>query len=379
MDKHKQSLVSVLPYSARIASDDYLQEYHLCAVAGSTGGRVEAAHVVPARDGITDFNFLISAGVVPPFAHYRDPANTLSLASRIHDAFDGRDLHFLPHLELIIHRLSLEYLHFSTVLLLPDPDLTRPPFSAFYESAECTPTLARLIASHTYESPTIPYVTPPPIAKATNCIVPRTTADLFNTELADCTPIPLLKLPISTNLLIYAMARRIRQPAPAPEEVKESSKILAEGAYLLLDFWYLPRDLPTLKSLLDKARRFILDNGKPDSPYFSAIQTQSAYTAKTLPSPSLPSLPPAVRNTFGSYITEADSWEQIYSSVEHALLRAMSASEVDEEEEEDYDDWPPTLDRMCPTAKVSVWRCSLDGALPPPVQASENEEDEQVS
>lgn len=97
-------------------------------------------------------------------------------------------------------------------------------------------------------------------------------------EAKDAPPIPWYRLPCSMNLLLYAMADRIQQNAPAPEAVQEETEVrplpllvllladsvdggqaLASGTRLLLSFWHLTPSTPTpsLSSLLTRTKTWL--------------------------------------------------------------------------------------------------------------------------
>ncbi|BGP15482.1 hypothetical protein JCM10213v2_003461 [Rhodosporidiobolus nylandii] len=304
----------------------------MCAFQGGVAERKVAAHVSPTRSSDADFAFLRAAGIVPHWAHEEVPANILSLSSAIREDLDAQKYHLLPSLDLVLHRLVLETLHFSSSPFSPDTVISRPPFSAFYEAAEEAPTVATLIATEYTKHNELIYVQYQPKVSGTTYRMPRLWSDILKPPI-----LPPLVLPISTNLLIYSMRSRILQSAPVADQVQLDSEVLSTAVRLLLRYWNLGgRSGDEAQLLVAQTRSFILQHIPPTSPFHLAISSTAPVAAP--PPPPLPLHHHDVRGVYTKMLREDGGWEVFDWALERALREADSDSGSSAQE----DDWPRT-------------------------------------
>ncbi|GAA5829944.1 hypothetical protein JCM11251_007942 [Rhodosporidiobolus azoricus] len=258
------------------------------------------------------FNLLRKAGVVPPFARHYLPSNRIELSVDYHRSLDHHDFDFLTDPQVVLVRLAAETIYFENQLrarkTMADaaqgsdnavepakkarPSFSRPPFGTFYARLEDEPAIVRMIKTrhaqngHHIYTPLPPSLETPYSAYST---FRTTNGDKHSEALRKLPPLPPYILPVSSNLLIFAMANRTCQFPPSTTEVIEESGILGGLINLLMTFWFLEDDDNfDLPGLLQKTAHYVGDNF-PSSPYATIIADASSYTIDSLPTPIRPS------------------------------------------------------------------------------------------
>ncbi|BGP16089.1 hypothetical protein JCM10213_007532 [Rhodosporidiobolus nylandii] len=280
--------VALLPYAVpgTALHDGSDEPVYVCAIQGFADRSVEAAHILPESCA---FDALKQAGVIPHFAAHHLPSNIISFSKAIHDAFDSGSLRFLPTLEAVLVRLAGEYAYYSSIHSHNLP-ISRPPFSLFYDELEHDPAIVEIVAVpfRDWQDPILWYLSPIRPRLATNFKIPFFAKDETDPVYANLPPYPPVLLPISTNLLIFAMRDRCKQRDPAPLHLQQSSTILDRAVELLTVFW-LGLGQRNLVTFLDEVKQFVLSAAPPGSTYIAAF-LQPGFSPSALSSPP----PPAV-------------------------------------------------------------------------------------
>ncbi|GJN93455.1 hypothetical protein Rhopal_006511-T1 [Rhodotorula paludigena] len=263
-----------------------------CALTGLEN-KPEAAHLVAAAN---------------EYADHQVPANKIMLAYRLHVGLDARTWDLLPALDAVLIRLLAEAAYQSKRLEDEDNEPTtkrartaasstetastklpaRPPFMLFYERLESIPAVGHFTPRHAYRAKRLAWRDPLEVEQTVDYAVVRSDEDADYAASVELEGVPPVLLPASTNLLIYAMAGRIKQIPPAPFELRKSSSILADAVDLLLEFWNL-KDTSNPAQLVQRAKTFAstLENPSAFGALFSANLSGISFDA--LPHPSLPS------------------------------------------------------------------------------------------
>ncbi|BGP15483.1 hypothetical protein JCM10213_005750 [Rhodosporidiobolus nylandii] len=289
--------VALLPYAKvlQYPPTNRASVLELCAVQGSAGGEAEVAEVLSPESYSDAFDRLKKLGVVPSFAAFHLPCNIISLSKEIHSAFADGGLTFIPSLDTLLVRLVAEYLHFHAILEAGGA-IARPPFGALYARLESAPAVVEIAAELGWPDPIMVYRKPTPPRFSTDFKLPRMGSDDGNPAYAALPPYPPLLLPISTNLLIYAMQRRIRHSLPASYDLVERTEVLQNAAHHLLRFWFIrATDSPDEhRAFLNTVKNFVLASAPPDAPYLAGLNNPDAFSPSTVP---LPPPPPGARDT----------------------------------------------------------------------------------
>ncbi|GAA5915811.1 hypothetical protein JCM6882_006107 [Rhodosporidiobolus microsporus] len=273
-----------------------------CAVTGRANEEKQSAHMIAQRRGDDDFDLLLEAKVVPPFASHVLPSNRFEMVKSLHLSFDHGDFHLVPDVQTVLVRLAAEYIALAQELnrlageqgsskKRPRTSYTRPSFDLFYKGLETEPAVVHLVQS--------PHSTSPFVSSKSFTSDPALPIEVFSSirtpkdrELKNFdtyTPFPPLILPVSTNALVYAMAPRIKQFPPAPLEVVRETANLSD------------------LTLLDNTRTLISTRFS-SSIYAKFFSNPSSYSFTDLPAPQRPS--PAFE-TGGNSVREAGSEEVV--------------------------------------------------------------------
>ncbi|GAA5999654.1 HNH endonuclease signature motif containing protein [Rhodotorula paludigena] len=292
-----------------------------CVLSGTLRtGKPDSAHIVPDARGAGDrhIDFLIQQNVVPGEARYYLPSNRLPLAHDLHVAFKQGHLDFLPSEDAVLARLACEFQyqlarHAQASSPAPSPTPSqpqhelrsvqskplapvRPAFALFYACLEHQPALLVPVFGADFTSPDIFYRSP--LEERPGSIVYYPLLDRFRPPPTQRSVPPFLA-PVSANLLIWAMKRRIRQLEPASLQLQKSTALLADAVALLDRFWHLcDANVPEVPALLEQTRKLITV-GYPSSPYvgfFSQIPSLP-FDYSSVP---LPVAPDGTRTTVGT-------------------------------------------------------------------------------
>ncbi|GAA5873982.1 hypothetical protein JCM8547_001593 [Rhodosporidiobolus lusitaniae] len=305
----------------------------------------------------------------------------------IHNAFDHFQLDFLPTLGAVSARVACEWLYYTKnrasssrdsppAQKKPAVSPPRPDWQLFYERLEADPTYLQPRADFTFPAEFV----------VRSCQLPipdSVTYRLVRTDLEDAIPdpplkprIPLLRVPVSTNLAILAARRRVIQHAPAPKDLQEDSKILSDAINLLLRFWRLS-DTPgmDLTNLLEEAKLFL--SSLPRHPFADILSDPSSasYDQITISPPS----PQHYIDSYGTFAREgarrtgemsqearleeaeeaeegqeADSESESSRGSDHRIEPVTPSPERGEERQEQLDSKQRQRDDVC--GRVESWR-----------------------
>ncbi|GEM12758.1 serine/arginine repetitive matrix protein 1 [Rhodotorula toruloides] len=272
------------------AGEDLVGE--CCCLSGNT--EATAVRLVPGfdeEDGAKvgrmvaqlHFDVLRRAKVIPDSANPSSFANTLQLSTDLSALLSQRRLTLLPHHDQLSVRLAFEYTYQLSrlrSLQIPSSSLARqskrpripprPDFEHHYAALERQGAIVRPYLDWTCGGRGVferrdarGQVWKYRLNSVDEAFeVGETEAeegDGGKEEAKDAPPVPWYRLPCSMNLLLYAMADRMQQTAPAPEAVQEETEALATGTRLLLSFWHLTSHTPpsSLALLLSRTKTWL--------------------------------------------------------------------------------------------------------------------------
>ncbi|GEM12862.1 proteophosphoglycan ppg4 [Rhodotorula toruloides] len=325
-----------------------------CVVTNDEDAETESAHLVRARreklDDVTVFqgqiDLLRQAQVVPDDAHINAQANRMQLIKPVHRDLDSRLVDLFPHQGQVIARLLCETKYqeervaassSGTKSEAPANLPARPPFELFYAAAEKQGACFRLIASNRKQRPSLVRANQDGSHTdfALEGVAPDDPLRLLWSDAQKPPPgapiLPPFVVPVSTNLLIWAMHDRLRRPPPSHASLRHEASILAQLVDLLLEFWFINDSIPAteIAELAARARVFVRDYGGAEwSQQLSNLGTvdySDIVKGATLPDNALRSQDPPP------------------TSEERALmLEAAAATHSDDEDDDDAD--LPSLD-----------------------------------
>ncbi|BGP02539.1 Serine/arginine repetitive matrix protein 1 [Rhodotorula toruloides ATCC 204091] len=222
------------------------------------------------------FDVLRRAKVIPETATPSSFANTLQFSSHLSTLLTQRRLTLLPHHDQLSTRLAFEYTYqLSRLRSLQTPSSSsrsskrpripaRPDFEHHYAALERQGAIVRPFFGWTCGRGVFERCDERGERRKYRL---NSVDEAFEfgaeeegkVEAKDAPPIPWYRLPCSMNLLLYAMADRMQQNAPAPEAVQEETEALSTGTRLLLSFWHLTSSTPTssLSSLLTRTKSWL--------------------------------------------------------------------------------------------------------------------------
>ncbi|BGP34375.1 hypothetical protein JCM10296v2_006194 [Rhodotorula toruloides] len=256
-----------------------------CCLSGET--EAETVRLAPGyeADGnvgrtVADLHFdvLRRAKVIPETATPSSFANTLQLSSTLSTLLSQHRLTLLPHHDQLSTRLAFEYTYqLSRLRSLQTPSSSarrskrpripaRPDFDHHYAALERQGAIVRPFFEWTcgrgvFERRDGRGETRKYRLNSVDVAFEGGAPgeERGKEEAKDAPPIPWYRLPCSMNLLLYAMADRMQQNAPAPEAVQEETEALSTGTRLLLSFWHLTplTPLPRISSLLTRTKTWL--------------------------------------------------------------------------------------------------------------------------
>ncbi|BGP27332.1 proteophosphoglycan ppg4 [Rhodotorula toruloides] len=280
------------------------------------GKKGEARNVTDFR-GKRAIKWLIVAKVVPKCADVNCDANRIKMETGYHAAFDAGRLRLVPNADLVLVRLVNEIKHQedraaalerrgaaavvpqkrgppndSGEVARPFLPPVRPDFENFYETLERIGAIFRLFATIDISDPLVSRRSPPQVFKLEGLNLDscrRKTVD--NREEppeipnSDYPVLPPLLVPVSMNLLIYAVKESVAIAPPVSFAVMDETRRLQGIIHLLISFWMLDDDSTEedIRALVAASRQRVLSD-YPGSTWADALQQLGSLTPADLAS-----------------------------------------------------------------------------------------------